>query len=190
MDETEDMGAEVDNIRFNALRNALYHTARRLTLERWDRWFNFLVILLGASAVAKFFPAGGRLDSAIGVGVAAVGALQLVFGFGRSARDHQGFQRQYYELLAEIEENPGADARQCSVWRGKMSRIAGEEPPFLRAVDAKAYNDALDSLEIDASQRLHIPLRQRIFGTFYPFEGHRYEKMIERDARIAALPER
>ena len=178
------MTPDRENIRFNVLRNALYHTARRLTFERWNRIFNFLVVLLGAAAM-------GDVLAAVGVGfvwpagaVAVVGAAQLVFDFGRMARDHQELQRSYYDLLADIEEHTDADQTQCAKWYARMIRITGSEPPTLRAIDAKAYNDALDALGLhDGGERLIIPLWQRPLAGLVSFEGTSYRKASElRDA--------
>ncbi len=175
------MTPDRENIRFNVLRNALYHTARRRTLERWSRWFNFLVVVLGAAAVGDVMDIHGVPLHWIGMAVAVIGALQLVFDFGRQARDHQALQRDYYALLAEIEATPEADTSRCAEWSSRMMRITADEPPVLRAIDAKAYNDALDALGTFGSEnRLHIPLHHRLLGGVIPFEGHQYLMLHER----------
>lgn len=169
---------DADNIRFNVLRNALYHTARRRHYEALSRWLNLIVILLGAAAIAT--PLGGiGIGSVwIGAAVALVGALQLVFDFGRQARDHQGLQRDYYRLLAEIETTTDPDTSLIARWRGDMIRITADEPPVLRAIDAKAYNDALDALDVyPTGERLAIPLLHRLLGGLLTFEGHNYRKV-------------
>src|SRR5689334_18787265 len=116
-----------DQVRFNVLRNALYHTSRRLTFDRWNRWFNFLVILLGAEAVTKFMRVFDVdvSQGAVGALVAAVGAAQLVFDFGGKAREHQSLQRDYYHLLADIEEKANPTAKDVAKWQAQMTRIAG-----------------------------------------------------------------
>ncbi len=198
------MTASRDSIRFNVRgdfvallgtaalrlpdRNALYHTGMRMAYERWNRVFNFLVLLLGASAMADAFGRIGIHQVYIEAkaseatpcregrhsrpGVAVIGALQLVFDFGRSARDHQTLQRDYYRLLAEIEACPTDDEDRRARWWGQMIAIAGDEPPVLRARDAKAYNDALDSLDIhDQGERLVIPWYQRLLGSLVSYEA-------------------
>lgn len=180
------------NLQFNVLRNAIYHTGRRMTLERWNRWCNFVTILLGATAMTDVLRNTG-IEShqfALGGAVAAVSAAQLVFDFGGKARDHQSLQRDYYGLLADIEEVPEASDEQVAVWRGKMIRIAGDEPPTLRALDAKAYNDAIGATEIyGMEQRLVIPIWHRLTGWILPFEGHNYEKVFEKEDRLKAKAE-
>lgn len=177
--------AERDLLRFNALRNALYHTARRRFLERLGRLFNFIVILLGAAAVGDFvsFLSIPHPQQAIGLVVAFVGALQLVFDFGRQARDHQVLQRDYYTLLADMDRVTVPTDEKLAEWRGKLTVINADEPPVLRAIDAKAYNDAVDAMEFDRGERLIIPLHLSVFGPFIAFEGHEFVKVCERNAK-------
>jgi len=174
------MTPDRENIRFNVLRNALYHSARRRALERWNRLFNFLVVILGAAAVGDVMDTYGLPPYLAGMAVAVIGALQLVFDFGRQARDHQVLQRDYYALLADIEATLDPDAARCADWYSRMIRITADEPPVLRAIDAKAYNDALDATgTFDSTERLMIPLVHRLFGSILPFEGHNYRKAGE-----------
>ncbi|MEI2806208.1 MAG: hypothetical protein V9G18_09780 [Albidovulum sp.] len=168
------------NVRFNVLRNALYHTARRRALERWNRVFNFLVVVLGAAAVGNVMAIYGLPQHWGGMAIAVIGALQLVFDFGRQARDHQALQRDYYALLADIEATPEADGNLCAEWYSRMIRITADEPPVFRALDAKAYNDAIDATETFGSdERLVIPGLHRLLGGILPFEGHNYRKVGE-----------
>lgn len=177
------MSDERTNLQFNVLRNAIYHTGRRMALERWNRWGNFVTILLGAAAMSDVLRTYDLQSHQflIGGAVAVVGAAQLVFDFGGKARDHQSLQKEYYGLLAEIEEVANPPAEQIAMWRGKMLRIAGDEPPTLRALDAKAYNDAIGATEFPMEERLVIPFWHKVFGQIISFEGHTYQKIWERD---------
>lgn len=169
-----------DSVRFNALRNALYHTSRRMTFERWNRWFNFATIMLGAAGVSDFLTRWEIASpQAIGFAVAAVGATQLVFDFGGKARDHQALQRDYYHLLASVEETVDPDHTQIAQWHAQMTRIAGDEPPMLRALDAKAYNDAISAMELPAADLLVIPWYHRVLGQVWAYEGFRYKKLSD-----------
>lgn len=174
------MTPDRQNIRFNVLRNALYHTARRRALERWNRLFNFAVVVLGAAAFGNVMVTYGLQQHWAGMAVAVIGALQLVFDFGRQARDHQVLQRDYYALLADIEAHPDDGGSLCAGWYSRMIAITADEPPVLRALDAKAYNDALDATEaFDSSERLAIPVLHRLLGGMIAFEGHNYRKVGE-----------
>lgn len=179
------MEKTVENIRFNVLRNALYHTARRLKFERQARWINFLIILAGASAMSGVLAWVGLPQSIAGAAAALLGAIQLVFDPMSAARTHQALQRDYYSLLAEIEAETEPDEQRVAQWYSRMVRITGDEPPTMRAVDAKAYNDALDALEMDEGLRLRIPIWHRPLQHYLTFEGYRY--LMERE--ISPLPQ-
>jgi hypothetical protein len=170
-------------IRFNVLRNALYHTARRRRLERVNRVFNFAIILAGTAVVSElvdYVPFGREVA---GVLVAVIGALQLVFDFGRQARDHQQFQRDYYYLLADIERAKSIGPDEVAEFQARMIQITADEPPTLKALDAKAYNDALDATSFfPRDQRLIIPWHHQIFGAFFAYDGHEYRTVEEASA--------
>jgi hypothetical protein len=168
-----------ENIRFNVLRNALYHTARRRALERWNRTFNFLIVVLGAAAVGDMLSKFGMDQTFVGLAVAVIGALQLVFDFGRQARDHQSLQRDYYALLADIAAEVDESDIKLAEWYSRMIRITGDEPPNLRALDARAYNDAADAMELPRDERLYVPLLHRWLGTLLAFDGREYKKIGE-----------
>ncbi|MCO6410077.1 hypothetical protein [Hoeflea alexandrii] len=175
------MDYDRENLRFNTVRNALYHTARRRAFEFWARCFSFLVIVLGTTAASDVLQRFGIEMIYPSIAVAVVGAIQLVFDPGGKARTHQMLQRDYYRLLAEIEEKHVCDEHDLASWRGELARIAADEPPVLRAIDAKAYNDALDALETfdRNTDRLVIPWFQRLAGGLFYFEGHAYKKVGE-----------
>lgn len=180
------MAPDRENLRLNVLRNALYHTGRRRWFERWNRWFNFLVVVLGAAAVGDLLAVFVYGQAYLGLAVAVIGALQLVFDFGGNARDHQTLQREYYHLLADIEANLDPSIEDCAAWRGRMVRITADEPPVLRALDAKAYNDAIDALGVlKDGDRLKIPFWHILFGWLSAFEGHRYKTFDELEAERA-----
>lgn len=174
-------------LQLNVMRNALYHAGQRRRYERYTRWSNFLVIILGASAMADLsrfveIPGGVILP---GLLTTVLGALQLVFDFGGRARDHQVLQRDYYMLYAEIDQVISPTDEQIAVFASAMSRIAASEPPTMRALDARAYNDALSGLgNWPEGERLHIPFRHRLLGAIQSFDGYQYQTLDERKARV------
>ncbi|MBO6759152.1 MAG: hypothetical protein JJ902_22700 [Roseibium sp.] len=178
------MERDRDNIRFNVLRNALYHTARRQFFERLSRMTSFVVVVLGASAMSDVASHFGFATIWLGFAIAVFGAIQLAFDYGGQARDHQQLQRDYYNLLADIEESAQHDEAECGAWYARMLRITSAEPPILRAIDAKAYNDALDAVEGDRRERLYVPWHHKPFGWLLSFDGHTYEKVWERAERL------
>lgn len=168
-----------DSLTFNVLRNALYHTARRNSLERWNRLFNFAVIMLGAGAVLSVLQAWIN-PAWIGFATAMIGAIQLVLDFSGRAREHSQLQRDYYSLLATIERVIDPTPEHIAEWRSEMIRISGNEGPIFKAVDAKAYNDALDACDTyPHEERLRINPVVSLLSGLMTFEGLRFHKLGE-----------
>lgn len=169
-----------DNLRMNVLRNALYHTSMWQFFDKLSRSANFIVVMLGASVVGSVATRFAIEPMWIGLIIAALGTGQLVFDFAGSARNHQTLQREYYHLLADFEANLDATEHDLAIFYSRMIRIAGDETPTKRAVDARAYNDALDALgTYDNDQRLIVPVWHRVTGFWFSFDGHNYQKIAE-----------
>ena len=177
----------IDAVRFDAVRNALYHTARRRSCERLAQVMNFLVIVLGAATVGNLLESLGvsaliGVDNTVltGSGVAMVGGASMAFDFAGRAANHRQLQSDYYRLLADIVRAGAASKDRAAEFDAQLVAIYANEPPVRRAVDAKAYNDALDALRdaagYSAEDRLVIPWWHSLLGGLFFFEGHEYKR--------------
>lgn len=174
----------LDSVRFDALRNALYHTARRRSLEALDRWGNFFVVLFGAATVTQFgqWLGFGDISKVLATATAVVGAAKLAFNFASRARDHERLQRRYYDLLADIETH-ASDTTEEMVrgWQATIVKITGDEPPLWALIDAISYNEAGNALGAGPQQLLVIPWWARIVGRVTSLSGYRFLTFEERD---------
>ena len=119
------------DLRFDLLRNAIYHSARARFLDFCTRVFNFAVILLGTSAAADLGKIGNIDQGLLAAGAAIAGIVQLVGDFGVSARTHSYLQRRCYELLAELGSAAPTEESLRAI-RAKLTLVYGEEPPPMR----------------------------------------------------------
>ena len=175
-----DIAKQINDLRFDLLRNAIYHTARSLFFDRWTRALNFVVIILGTSAVAQL--SQGIVDPKWLVSGAVFAAtIQLVGDFSVSARTHAYLQRRCYELLAELEAVTSPDELKVASIRAKLTTLYGEEPPPMRALDAIAYNAACDSIG-KSGERVKIGFWQSLLAQWYPFNGAKFEDRLPRAA--------
>jgi hypothetical protein len=163
--------------RFNALRNSIYHTARKEFYDRLNRILNFLVIILGAGVAGKAFHLFHIDELWLEMGVLVCASLQLTFDFGYKARTHELLQRKYGETLAEIElDTAGEDVAK---WNAKLQTIASDEPMPMRALDALAYNAAIDSIISDEAKRndsrLRVPILHRLLKNVVSRSGYAYQ---------------
>ncbi|MBT9370304.1 hypothetical protein [Rhizobium sp. CSW-27] len=180
MDAPDDDCADaVHGLRHTALRNALYHVARRGWLDGISRILNLAVIVGGTAYAADIAKGNTNATLLLGMITAVIGALQLVFDFGGRARDHQLLQKRYYDVLAAIEENRAPNLDDCARWKAELTRIYADEPPTLRALDAIADNQATAAIMGARKPRLHVTfyesMTRHIFmhnsGTFHVNEG-------------------
>jgi hypothetical protein len=164
------------DVRFDALRNAIYHTERRFFFDIINKLINFTVIALGASVAGKAAAQLHFPELWLELGVVAVATAQLVFDFGSRARTHEFLQKRYYELLGEM-ETADSDAKRKH-WGERLMTLAADEPMAMRALDALAYNKAVDATIDDpqqvAERRLHVPWLHRRLRHFIAFQGAKY----------------
>jgi hypothetical protein len=162
------------DLRFDLLRNAIYHSSRSNFLDMCNRIFVFLAIMFGTTAAADLGSSRLHLSPAFLSTAAAISAtISLVGNFAVAARTHSYLQRRCYEMLSEVErlgEISESSLPKLSDIRGQLTTIYGEEPPPMRALDAIAYNAACDSL-FDGKGRLLVSGWQSVFRHFYPYNG-------------------
>ncbi|WP_126010598.1 hypothetical protein [Georhizobium profundi] len=171
VDAVPDMTDEAFQLRHTALRNANYHLARRRWLEGVSRCFNLLVILGGTGTAAEVVRGSDFGALLLGATIALIGALQLVFDFSGRARLHETLQRRYFELMADIECALDPQQADCANWRAKLTRIAGDEPPVMRALDAVADNQATGALLGATKPRLQISRWEHFSRNFCAHEN-------------------
>jgi len=161
--------------KFDALRNAIYHVARRNYFDLLNRLLNFVVIILGAGVAAKSAELFHVKELSLEFGVLIAATMQLTFDFGYRARTHEILQMKYYEMLADIELDPAPNPNR---WFAKLHTIAAGEPMPMRALDALAYNAALDATtsdpEIRKENRLFVPFMHRRLRHIFAFHSHQY----------------
>lgn len=161
--------------KFDALRNAIYHSARKSFFDFLNRSLNFLVIIFGAGVAGKVSEIFHVRELWLEFGVLVFATAQLTFDFGFRARTHEFLQRKYHEMLADIELETDVDIQK---WNSKLQTIAADEPMPMRALDALAYNAALDAttsdLEVRIQNRIHIPVCHRLLKNFLPRNGYEY----------------
>jgi hypothetical protein len=164
--------------RFDALRNAIYHTERRNFLDLVSRSLNFLVILLGAGVAANAATHIGVPEYWLELGVVFFATAQLVFDLGARARTHEFLQKRYYEMLGEMDTEGVRSDEARRKWSARLLTIAADEPLPMRALDALAYNKAVDAVTEDPQEafacRLHVPWWHRRLRHFWAFQNAQY----------------
>jgi hypothetical protein len=129
---------------------------------------------LGTGVVSKLGDQGGYVTY-LELGTVIVATAQLVFDFGGRARTHDFLQRRYYEVISEIEGQEAETVEDRLKYGAKLLLICAEEPMTMRAVDAVAYNKAIDGTVYDSKdrkqQRLHVNFWRRSLRHFLAFHN-------------------
>lgn len=182
------MSDPLSDAKFDALRNAIYHTARKQFYDSLNRLLNFLVIIFGAGVAGKVSALFHVEELWLEFGVLIFATAQLTFDFGYKARTHEFLQRKYNEMLAEIELEATLDAAR---WRSKLYTVASDEPMPMRALDAVAYNAAVDATISDPAHkliaRLRVPFLHYLLRNFLARQGFEYQlesKSVKRWQRL------
>lgn len=128
-------------LRFKLLFAALCHDIAEERMMRWHRLFTAVNLLLGSGAAVAISAHSPRCAQLMAGMVAVVGAAQLVWDFGKVARDHALQRQRYYELLADLER--GRDENDVAA---SMTTLYGSEPPVRRHLQKIAHNRAGRSL--------------------------------------------
>lgn len=166
--------------KFDALRNAIYHSARKDYFDSLNRFLNFLVIVLGAGVAGKVSELFHFKELWLEFSVLVVATAQLTFDFGYKARTHEFLQRKYHELLSEMEIDGSDDLKK---WKSKQQAIAADEPMPMRALDALAYNAAVDATYFERADRLRcrvwVPLSHRLLKNVIARNGYEYQGEID-----------
>lgn len=175
---------ETDDLRFAVLRNAAYHNARQSWFGGLHRCIMFVTAMSGAATINAALTQAPRLAFWMGVATTAMATFDLVLGLSARAAEHARLREKVFSLLADVEEcgETSEALRRC---RAALTRLYGEEPSFMSAVDAVAYNTAKAAMttELDRDDLLvvpwywHYPLRHIL-----PFSGTVWRKRRERRA--------
>ena len=133
-----------------------------------NRLINLLIIVSGAAAVSDLF--GPMVDVRwFAFAATFAGALQLVFDFGGRAKEHEFLQKRFYEVITAIERSRTATDEDLCRWRADLVAIYADEPPTMRALDAIAYNNAGDALNMP--MRIKIGFWRSLMRHVMPFNN-------------------
>lgn len=169
--DKEEVEQLYEAVQFNALRNALMHTARQRWLDSLHRCLMFLIVLSGtAGASALFIKWTG--DASFAAIAAVLATLDLVLDLRPKARLHDDLKRRYYLLLADIESKPAADKATIAGWNRALMVITADEPDAHHVVDCLAYNRAALTLGREQGNLLVVRWPYRLLRHVMTFEGY------------------
>jgi hypothetical protein len=177
--------------RFNALRNAIYHTERKSFLDRLNKTMSFFVVVFTAGVVANVATHIHLPKEFIELAALLFASLQLVFDFGAKARTHEYLQKRYYEMVSEMEQEQesAGDPEFEKRWSARLLAIAADEPLTMRALDAVAYNNVIDGLygATHKQYRLHVAPIEYKLRNIFAYQSTNFQEPVSKRSRIYKL---
>lgn len=167
----------IRDLRFSALRSAIYHAARRGFYERAHRTCTALALIGGSGAVAAIGQSMPFTATIAAMTTTIVSALDLVFGFSVRAGEHAALTRRYYSVMAAVgavDDDVGALELERQI-----IELYGEERPAMWAVDAVAFNSASSSLYGPRGLRVAITPWQSAMRHVLPFNGVSFPDAVD-----------
>lgn len=96
-----DLSRQWFSLGFKLRLSSTYHLERRRFFEDWNRWVQFLAIVLGSGACVALTGKGTEVAIWLTFGVTALSAANLVIGFGRRSWEHARLHDQFVDLENE-----------------------------------------------------------------------------------------
>ena len=174
---------------FAVRRSVRYHRRRERFFDRWHRFGALASAIAGSAAIASLLAKfSATLVTGLVAAAAVAGALELVFGFARSARLHNDLAREFTTLEQELVQ-AGEDVAPARLrdLEGRRLEIESREPPVLRVLDAMCHDELVTALDIEEGQRTDPTWVQRMLAHWFDVGAHRLRKQGGADSRAQPL---
>lgn len=166
----------------NCLRNARYHEDRERYYSRLHRWTMFVVVVTGTATITSLLIKVPEVATASAIFSALSGAMDLVFDVSGRAKLHASLRQRFYALLAAAIANEST----LTQLRKTATLIYADEPPCMHAVNAIAYNGAMDAYGRPQKKKLLINLHHRMFRNILSFATTSFISFEEKEERRKA----
>ncbi|MGD9838048.1 MAG: hypothetical protein AB7F72_04935 [Afipia sp.] len=148
------------SFQIECLKNARYHEDREIFFARLHK-LTMLVAVLGGTATFAFV---SQFKLFAGL-IAIAGIVDLVFDVSGKARLHAALRRRVYDVMAQA-ENANRD---LSELKEQAARIYADEPPCMHAVNALAYNAAMQAFDRPVKYQFPVTGWHRALRHWWPF---------------------
>jgi len=163
--ETAEM-TEKERIVFSCTRNAAYHEDMEAFYARWHRFFMFIVVAVGTASIGASLVKETTHWATAGTAIAVLaGLVDLLWNVDGMARLHSTLRRRCFDLLARME----ADEEIKGI-KAEYVRIIADEPPAMYAVNALAFNAAVDALGRPPDQKYKMTECQTFWRHWFRYQ--------------------
>ena len=182
---------EYSKLLFAARRSVRYHMYRQRFLGQISKWGSALTAIFGSVTVMSLLATQGEQSGWNAAAWAATftavfSAIELVFGPGRSASQHNELARDFIALEQEALRVGAANMTAESILVLQIRRldIEAKEPPVYRVLDVICHNEVAKALGYSKKHRVGgVTWLQRLFKNIFDIGADRLEKGVDHASR-------
>jgi hypothetical protein len=124
----QDIEVEKWNLDFDVSKSIRYHAYRRSFWDAADNLAKIVTIISGAAVLVSIIGSNNPIATIFAFVVALTGSLDVVLGFSRRARMHDGLYREFSRLAQDIAESSAPTETEINAWRRRRLEIEMDEP--------------------------------------------------------------
>jgi hypothetical protein len=165
MTEEESIEGKLHALSFSVQLSARYHARRQAFYGRWRRFTAACSAVLGAVAGGNALANGDHsITAKLSLGVAALGAIDLVVGTAKMENLHRSLRQKFLALQSAIDGAASPTTKDLGRWQKKRLKIEENEPPVFHILAYQTRNELCRA--IGAPARLRFSLFQRVTSQF------------------------
>lgn len=129
-------------------RSIRYHRAREAFFQWYANAISFLTLLAGSGVVVTLLAENDlkSISVALGVSVAAMQAIELVFQVTTKARLHSSLAGEFAAIARVLAKNPELNASEMNEISADILVIEAREPPIKRYLDLICHNQVAKAI--------------------------------------------
>lgn len=158
----EELLDRAHDLKFNIGRSIRYHKARQHFFDLLDKFTNFISVFFGSGSVFVLYQKNTDLAIYLGLSLAFISSLALVFGFSTKARDHFDFAKQYAVQERRLIKESLSDDLLNSV-EDEIRSIESNEPNVLRTLNDLCWNDEAKAQGVPKEEFIKVHCLRRLF---------------------------
>ena len=184
-DETaeEDINGRLIALVFEVHKSMRYHAKRRSFFDNCNNLTRAGSAIFAAGAVVSVVSGSSSSTIAVSLSLAVLSSVDLVVDFSRRARVYDDLYRDFCELAATIEENPGpAEEALIRAWGAKKLRLQADEPTNIDVLNVICANEELEGRGYD--HKYLVRWWQRPFSHFFSLPPYDFPQVRSRMGEI------
>lgn len=163
------------HLKIDVERNARYHARRAGFLSYVNKMSLFCIILLGSaefSGAAVIKP----YEVWIGLSIAVLGSLNLVFDFAGQSKDHEMLFARYKEISTDLSRKLGFSDEELSIFETRLDGVlAQEKGSYFKALNALCHNEVMIAYNREHLTR-KVGIIPRVFSNVFKFSTLKFPK--------------